>query len=83
MEPDWLIAERGHQKGRVPTTYLDVLEWGTIFRVFSHLFVTEMKSIVFDSMKQMLSCNSYYEYYGIELSKQIKKRKPSQVLRYW
>jgi len=26
MEPDWLIAERGHQKGRVPTTYLDVLE---------------------------------------------------------
>ena len=26
MEPDWLIAERGSQKGKVPTTYLEVLE---------------------------------------------------------
>ncbi|XP_045192891.2 endophilin-B1-like isoform X2 [Mercenaria mercenaria] len=26
MEPDWLMAERGSQKGKVPTTYLEVLE---------------------------------------------------------
>ncbi|XP_048773858.2 endophilin-B1-like isoform X6 [Ostrea edulis] len=26
MDPDWLMAERGPQKGKVPTTYLEVLE---------------------------------------------------------
>ncbi|XP_052221215.1 endophilin-B1-like isoform X2 [Dreissena polymorpha] len=26
MGPDWLMADRGSQKGRVPTTYLDILE---------------------------------------------------------
>ncbi|XP_052788880.1 endophilin-B1-like isoform X2 [Mya arenaria] len=26
MEPDWLMAERGSKRGKVPTTYLDVLE---------------------------------------------------------
>lgn len=27
LDPDWLMAERGPQKGKVPTTYLEVLEW--------------------------------------------------------
>jgi hypothetical protein len=26
LDPDWLMAERGPQKGKVPTTYLEVLE---------------------------------------------------------
>lgn len=26
MDPDWLMAERGSSKGKVPTTYLEVLE---------------------------------------------------------
>ena len=26
LDPDWLMAERGIQKGKVPTTYLEVLE---------------------------------------------------------
>ncbi|KAJ8300194.1 hypothetical protein KUTeg_021713 [Tegillarca granosa] len=26
LDPDWLMAERGQQKGKVPTTYLEVLE---------------------------------------------------------
>ncbi|KAK3087554.1 hypothetical protein FSP39_007493 [Pinctada imbricata] len=26
LDPDWLMAERGSQKGKVPTTYLEVLE---------------------------------------------------------
>lgn len=25
MDPDWLIGERGNQKGRVPVTYLELL----------------------------------------------------------
>ena len=28
MDPDWLMAEKGSFKGKVPTTYLEVLEWG-------------------------------------------------------
>jgi len=25
MDPDWLIGERGNQKGKVPVTYLELL----------------------------------------------------------
>lgn len=26
LDPDWLLAERGTQRGKVPVTYLEVLE---------------------------------------------------------
>lgn len=26
LDPDWLMAERGSQRGKVPVTYLKVLE---------------------------------------------------------
>lgn len=42
LDPDWLMAERGSQKGKVPNTYLEVLEWITHNYILS-IFVINCK----------------------------------------